>query len=139
MALIVKRRSDRIAAARLLKQAQVKRATTDSNQDYLLVCDKFIKTVYRVREAMKKAGATDFSNYDLFFGGFEQCDTMLQDPKYKKSEEARYAYELLMGANIWLKHEAEKLGQDYVSPEHFYKCWDTVGIDLRPKHPNEEE
>ena len=136
MALIVKRRSDRIAAARLLKQAQVKKTRTDSNQDYLMVCEKFVTAVHKVRDAMKKTGSTDFNNYDQFFGGFEQCDIMLQDEKYKNSPEARYAYELLIGADSWLKHEAEKLGEDYISPQHFYLAWWYVEhIWIDPKNP----
>lgn len=137
MSMDVVRRSSRAAAAKILKQARIKQSRTDSNADYLMVCEKFITAVMKVRAAMKAAGATDFNNYDLFFGGFEQCDIMLQSEAYMKSSEAQFAYSLLTGADSWLKHEADKLGEAYVSPEHFYKCWDQVGIDLRPKKPNE--
>lgn len=131
--MVVKRRSDRIREAQILKQARIKQTRTNSNKDYIMVAKKFVEAVMMVRKAMKEAGAKDFNNYDLFFGGFEQCDAMLQSKEYFESDAAKYAYSVLQGADSWLKHEADKLGEAYVSPEHYYKAWDLYGIDLRPK------
>lgn len=132
MGMIIKRGSERRLEASIIKRARIKAARTADTSDYVLVCHKFVEAVMAVRKAMKEAGSE--RDYDYFFGGFEQCDELLQDPVYRTSSEAQYAYQLLLGADQWLKHEAEKLGEAYVSPEHFYKCWEIVtGIDLRPK------
>ena len=129
MAMIIKRRSDRIAEANLIKKAQVKKARRSDTSDFESVCDKFIEAVMKIRAAMKTTNTTQ--NYDHFFGGYEQCDALLRDPAYHDCKEAQFAYQLLLGANSWLLHEADKLGADYIPPEHFYKCWDRAGIDLR--------
>lgn len=129
MAMIIKRRSDRIAEANLIKKAQVKKARRSDTHDFEMVAGKFVEAVMKIREAMKATDTTQ--NYDYFFGGFEQCDALLRDPAYHESKEAQFAYQLLLGADSWLRHEADKLGEEYVSPESFYKCWDLQGIDLR--------
>ena len=131
MPMIVKRRSERLFERNVLNQARIKVARTTDTSDFDRVAKKFVESVYAIRKAMKDAGSEQ--NYDLFFGGFEQCDALLQDPVYKTSTEAQYAYQLLLGADAWLKHEADKLGEEYVSPSHFYKCWLNEGIDLRGK------
>ena len=129
MAMVVKRRADRLAEAAIIKKAQVKKARRSDTKDFESVCDKFIEAVMKIREAMKSTSTT--KSYDLFFGGYEQCDELLRDPAYHDCKEAQFAYQLLLGANSWLLHEADKLGADYVPPEHFYKCWDRTGINLR--------
>lgn len=129
MAMIVKRRSERLFERNILHQARTKVARKTDTSDFERVAHKFVEAVYAIRDAMKKAGSEQ--NYDLFFGGFEQCDALLQDPAYKQSAEAQYCYQLLLGADAWLKHEADKLGEEYVSPEHYFKCWDLEGINLR--------
>lgn len=134
--MIVKRRSDRVAAAKIVKEAQIKKARTLSVADFKMVAKKFCSAVHLLRNAMKSVGSKDFSNYDQFFGGFEQCDIMLQDPLYWKSTDAQRYYTLLMGANDWLKHEADKLGEMYVSPNHFYYAWWVAErIWLKPDEP----
>lgn len=129
MSMIVKKRSERLFERNVLRQARVKVAKKTDTSDFDRVAKKFVEAVYAIRIAMRNAGS--LVNYDTFFGGFEQCDELLQDPAYKQSSEAQYAYQLLLGADAWLKHEADKLGEDYVSPEHFFKAWDNEGIDLR--------
>lgn len=129
MSMIVKRRSERLFERNVLHQARIKVAKKTDTSDFDRVAKKFVEAVYAIREAMKNAGS--LTNYDMFFGGFEQCDALLQDPAYKQSSDAQYAYQLLLGADAWLKHEADKLGEDYVSPEHFFKAWDNEGINLR--------
>lgn len=133
MAMHVMRRSDRIAEAAIIKRAQIKKARRSDTADFETVAHKFIEAVMKIREAMAN---TDTQNdYSTFFGGYEQCDALLQDPAYRKSQDAQFAYQLLLGADSWLKHEADKLGENYVAPEHYYKCWDTVGINLRGLNP----
>lgn len=131
MAMHVMRRSDRIAEAKLIEKAQIKKARRSDTSDFELVARKFVEAVMKVREAM---AATDTKeDYSKFFGGYEQCDLLLQDPAYRNSADAQFAYQLLLGADQWLKHEADKLGEKYIPPEHFYKAWDYFGIDLRGK------
>ena len=129
MAMVVKRRADPLAEAAIIKKAQVKKARRSDTKDFELVANKFVEAVMKIREAMKATNTTQ--NYDHFFGGFEQCDALLRDPAYHSSREAQFAYQLLLGADSWLRHEADKLGEAYVSPESFYKCWDLQGINLR--------
>lgn len=133
MALHVMRRSDRIAEAALIKKAQIKRARRSDTTDFETVAHKFIEAVMKIREAM--ATTNTEKDYSTFFGGYEQCDALLQDPAYRTCQDAQFAYQLLLGANSWLIHEAGKLGESYVAPEHYYKCWDTVGINLRRRNP----
>ncbi len=129
MSMIIKRRGDRVLENEILRKARTKVARTKDASDFEKVARQFIKAVYDIRSIMKDSGST--KNYDLFFGGFEQCAELLNDPAFKISQKAQYAYTVLLGVDAWLKHEADKLGEDYVSPEHFYKCWDLEGIDLR--------
>ena len=129
MALHVMRRSDRIAEAAIVKRAQIKKARRSDTTDFEMVSHKFIEAVMKIREAM--AATNTERDYSTFFGGYEQCDAMLQDPAYRASQDAQFAYQLLLGADSWLKHEADKLGENYVAPEHFY----TVGINLRGLNP----
>ena len=129
MAMVLTRRMDRVAERRIIAEAQKKKARSDDTTDFNMVAHKFVTAVLKVREAMKKTRSS--INYDYFFGGFEQCDALLQDPAYIASREAQYAYQLLLGADQWLKHEADKLGEEYVSPNHFYKAWELHGVDLR--------
>ena len=129
MAMIVKRRSERLFERNILQQARTKVARKTDTSDFERVARKFIDATYAIRKAMKETDSAN--NYDLFFGGFEQCDALLQDPAFKSSPDAQYAYQLLLGADAWLKHEADKLGEEYRSPEHYFKCWDLEGFDLR--------
>ena len=129
MAMIIKRRSERLFERNILQQARTKVARKTDTSDFERVARKFIDATYAIRKAMKETDSEN--NYDLFFGGFEQCDALLQDPAFKASPDAQYAYQLLLGADAWLKHEADKLGEEYRSPEHFFKCWDLENIDLR--------
>ena len=129
--LIVKRRAEREAEQRIIANAQVKKARSNNTADFELVAGKFREAVMKIRAAMK---TTDTQyNYDTFFGGYEQCDMLLRDPAYHSCSEAQFAYQLLLGADSWLKHEADKLGENYVPPEHFYKAWllNNPPIDLR--------
>lgn len=129
MAMVLTRRMDRVAERRIIAEAQKKKARSDDPTDFNMVAHKFVTAVLNIRQVMKKIGSE--INYDYFFGGFEQCDALLQDPAFIASSEAQYAYQLLLGADTWLKHEADKLGEEYVSPNHFYKAWELHGIDLR--------
>lgn len=129
MAMVIKRRSDRIAEANLIKKAQVKKARKSNTADFEIAGDKFVEAVMKIREAMKTSATT--KNYDMFFGGYEQCDELLRDPAYHECKEAQFAYQLLLGANAWLCHEADKLGEDYIPPKHYFATWLRHGYDLR--------
>ena len=129
MAMIIKRRSDRIAEANLIKKAQVKKARRSDTHDFEMVGDKFVEAVMKIRAAMKTTNTTQ--NYDYFFGGYEQCDALLRDPAYHQCQEAQFAYQLLLGADSWLRHEADKLGEEYIPPSHFFLTWLRHGYDLR--------
>lgn len=126
MSIVIKRRATRVAEAKLIKTAQVKKARTTSEDDFNIAAKKFVEAAKGIRAVMKKLGS---NKYEKFFGGFEECDALLQDPLYVKSQEAQYRYQLLLGADQWLKHEADKLGADFVSPKHFYKAWERFGAD----------
>lgn len=129
MSMLIARRMDRVAERRIIAEAQKKKARSNDPSDFNMVAHKFVTAVLNIRNVMKKVGSE--LNYDNFFGGFEQCDALLQDPAFIASPEAQYAYQLLLGADTWLKHEADKLGEEYVSPNHFYIAWLNHGIDLR--------
>ena len=127
--MIITRRANRIAEANLIKKAQIKKARRADTTDFDRVADKFVEAVMKIRAAMMASGSKE--NYNLFFGGFEQCDALLRDPAYHESKEAQFAYQLLLGADSWLRHEADKLGEEYVPPNHFFICWLRHGVDLR--------
>ena len=128
--MIIRRKSDRDAEKRILEEARKKVATKDTNADFLVAAGKFIEAVKKIRQAMGAAGAP---GYDNFFGGYEECDVLLNDPIYQTCTRAQFAYQLLLGANSWLRHEADKLGETYKSPNHFFLAWYLVEhIDIRP-------
>ena len=129
MPMMVRRRIDRLTEQRIIREAQIKKATTTDTSQFERVASKFVAAVMKVREAMATTDTTN--DYSMFFGGFEQCDALVQDPAYQASQEAQMAYQLLLGADSWLRHEASKLGEEYVPPEHFFKTWELAGYDLR--------
>ena len=129
MSMIIKRRGDRVLENEILRKARTKMARTNDTSDFDRVAKQFVEAVYNIRNIMKEEGST--RNYDNFFGGFEQCAELLKDPAFKISQKAQYAYTALLGVDAWLKHEADKLGEKYVSPNHFYIAWLNENIDLR--------
>lgn len=121
MSIIIQRRSDRVAAAQIVKQAQIKPATTDTDDDFKIAAKLFTDAAKALRAKMKELGSND---YDDFHAGFEECAALRADPIFVNSQDAQYLYGNLAGADSWLRHEASKLGQAYVSPAHFYKAWE---------------
>lgn len=124
MNMIVKRRSDRIAEARLIKEAQIKKARTDSDEDFRTAAKLFTDTAIAIRKKMKELGTDKFNN---FHAGFEECAELRADPLFMKSSEAQYLFGNLQGADSWLRHAADKLGEAYISPAHFFKAWELAG------------
>lgn len=119
--MVVKRRSTREAEARIIKLAQIKKTRSTDTTDFVYVAGKFREAVMNIRNIMQNTPTTvDYSN---FFGGYEQCEILLQDPAYRASQDAQFAYSVFLGVDQWMRHEADKLGEDYIPPKHFFKAW----------------
>lgn len=122
--MIVKRRSDRVAAANIVKAAQIKKARTDSDEDFRIAAKLFTDTAKMIRARMKELGS---DKYEHFHAGFEECAYLRMDPLFKKDSEVQYLFGNLQGADSWLRHASDKLGEPYVSPAHFFKAWELAG------------
>lgn len=127
MAMVVKRRADRLAEAAIIKKAQVKKARRSDTSDFEIAAKIFTDAAKAIRVKMKELGS---DAYEHFHAGFEECAALRLDPIFVGSQEAQYLYGNLEGADRWLLHEADKLGQSYVSPAHFYKAWELAGEPL---------
>ena len=128
MAMIVKRRSERLFERNVSQQARVKVARTTDTKDFELAAKVFTDTAKAIRVKMKELGS---DAYDNFHAGFEECAALRMDPLFVGSQEAQYLYGNLEGADRWLLHEADKLGQNYISPAHFYEAWRLAGEPLK--------
>jgi len=128
MGMAITRRMDRIAEARIIKQAQIKQARTTDTRDFEFAAKIFTDAAKALRNKMKELGSND---YDHFHAGFDECIILRQDPLFINSQEAQYLYGNIEGANSFMRHEADKLGQAYISPAHFYKAWELAGEPLK--------
>lgn len=129
--MVISRVADRISERRVISEAQIKPARSTDTKDFEYVAGKFREAVMKIRAAMEKAGSKiDYSN---FFGGYEQCEVLLQDPAFRSSQDAIFEYNVFLGVDQWLRHESDKLGQNYIPPNHFFKAWLLADppIDLR--------
>jgi len=128
MSMVITRRASRAAAARIVKEAQVKPARTTDTADFELAARLFTDAAKAIRAKMKELGS---DAYEHFHAGFDECAILRADPIFANSQEAQYLYGNLEGADRFLLHEADKLGQEYISPNHFYKAWELAGEPLR--------
>ena len=126
--MIVKRVEDRISERRIIKEAQIKPARSTDTTDFEYAAKIFTDAAKALRAKMKELGS---NNYEHFHAGFDECIILRQDPLFVNSQEAQYLYGNIEGANSFMRHEADKLGQAYVSPAHFYRAWELAGEPLK--------